>query len=271
MGNPLIVDGDYTTPRPQGQPKLSAPFPGVNTEYMLTQDFIQYGPGTSIQPTSGYAYKPLALNTVYGADFTTINSFPNFFLTAEGPLEDLGGGLVKWTRTYCAKPATRYEAASLSYLYPGLTPKITVGGSTDSVTIRSPILKAADVRIEYDYFFIGAAGSNLATPDYADFTDIPPNTHQRWGFVAFNGASPIGLVEINPPILYDQITFNGIFYGGGTVPTASAYIALMGTLNATTGVITPPNPPNFFVAEDSVLTRWQGNVFQRATKYIPYL
>ena len=270
MASLILIDGNYTTPQPQGEPVLSAPFPGVPTQYMLRQDFIQYGT-YAVQVNPAYQYKPLALNTIYGTDFTGTNSFPSFFLTGESPLEDLGGGLVKWTRTYCSKPATRYEAASLSYLYPGLSPKIFVSGTYDTVTTRLPITKAADVRIKYDYFVIGTGGVNLWTPDYPDFIDIPPNTHQRWGFIAYNGASPIGLIEINPPMLYDQITFNGINYGGGTIPTASAYIALQGSLNTTTGIITPPVPPNLFVAEDSILTRWQGNIFQRATKYIPYL
>lgn len=270
MSDIVYIDGALTVPSPEGEPRFRQPFAGVAASYILEQDFYQYGPN-AVAAMSSYQYKPLALNTVYGADFFTNNSYPNFFLTAEGPLQDMGCGIVKWTRTYCKKPATRFEAASMSYVFPGLTPNFTVGASNYNATLRLPLPKATDVRITFDYFLIGASGANLASPDYADFINIPALTHQRWGYVAKNGAAVVGIVEINPPMLWDvppaianlELVLPNV--------TASQYMALMGTVSSTGQILTPPNPPNFFVAEDSVLTRWQGNIFCRSTKYIPYL
>lgn len=277
----ILIDGNYTVPQPMGEPRLTAPLPGVATQYILQQDFVQYGPNAV---SGGGKFSPLALNTIFGRDFTSNNTplFTNFFLTAESPLEDVGGGLVKWTRTYCVKPATRYEATNLAYTFPGYYQAYTIGASTFSVTGRLPTPLNASCKIQYDYYLIGEAGSGLAPPDCSDFTMIPTINRMRWGYNAFNGAFTIGFVDINPPMLWDA-GLSALFANGtngtidGSTPLNDAAIRALitpgglyaqGQSLTTSQYLFMVKEGGLFVAEDSAVSRWQGNIFQRVTKYV---
>ncbi len=249
----LFVDGDFTKPCPVSAPLLSAPLPGVATDYSLKQEFVQFG--NQVPSLSIYGFSPAPLNLNYGADFLGGNSYEGFFLTSEGELIDVGGGLVKWTRTYCKKPATRYEPSNMSYLFPGIDQAYIMPGTTSPVLItrRLPEPLNSNVNIQYDYFLVGSAGVNLATPDYSSFSSIPPITHQRWAYDAYNGSYHIGLVDIIPPFVWDG-GVNDIMPNGTSI-TATAYLAMIAAGST-------------FVAADSIISRWQGNIIQRITKNI---
>lgn len=260
MSSILFIDGNFTVPQPASEPVLIAPFAGVKDYLILKQDFVQFGIN-AVAALSSYQFAPATLNLNYGADFTTANSYPGFFLCSESPLEDIGAGLVKWTRTYCKKPSTRYEATNLYYTFPGYNTAYVSGATTSAVTQRLATPANSNVKLQYDYFLVGTSGANLAAPDYSDELLIPVTTRQRWGYNATNGAFVVGFVDINPPQLWDA-GINTFFPGGtnGTYPggaslTSAAYLALV-TAGGT------------FVAEDSLVSRWQGNIWQRVTKSI---
>jgi hypothetical protein len=146
-------------------------------------------------------------------------------------------------------------------VFPGYNLAYVAAGNTTGITERLAGDQIASCQLQYDYYLIGASGAGLATPDYSSFLSIPVVSRQRWGYNAFNGAFNIGFVDLTPPMLWDAglsaIFPNGTTgtYNGGASLTAAAYLALV-------------SAGSTFVAEDSIISRWQGNIFQRVTKNI---
>jgi hypothetical protein len=151
----IYDDGDYTVIQPCSLPELSAPIPTDTTRYILTQDFQQ----------AEANYTPLALNTAYpntegssaGADFKGADTYYNagFILVGEGPLRDMGAGVVQWTRRYARLPNSHAEATQVSYQFPGFLlfdPLETL--------IRNPFTRLVPGVKKYDYFL---AGTNTDT------------------------------------------------------------------------------------------------------------
>ena len=85
--NSAYQDGTFTVAKAVTLPVFSAPFPGVNVDYVLTQDWV-------IDLAN---YSPLALDTAHP-------DYPTFKLAQESEKRDLGGGVVQWTRTYWKLP-----------------------------------------------------------------------------------------------------------------------------------------------------------------------
>lgn len=232
-----------------GIPNFTAPFAGVNIDYVLTQDYMQLLAN----------YTPLALNTAHP-------DYSDFVLVSEGPHQDQGGGVVRWTRTYAKTPAGRQDYASLAYNfigYLGLT-----GINVTPIQYRPRVVIPVSCRIQYDYFLCGTGGS-YATPDL-----IPTISEYKYyqpvgTFTLIAGVvtgtptypNPIQAALYGIPVDYLSDA-SGAFgaptaYGRiviGTVPTRTDYINnIIGTEIA---------------AEPSQLSRWQGNIFVRTTKYV---
>lgn len=187
---PLFTDGDFSGsvfgdaglacslpqfefPIPATQPNAPVPNP-VCQPYILKQDFMQFL----------LNWKPLGLGTPHFSKGMTPD-YSSYVLVAEGPLRDMGAGLVRWTRTYAQIPATHYEWESYNMTYPGL-----VGFYSGSIagTVwffgRNKVQWRVTSMLQHDYFFVdptgdsGHAGNDvtgngtLATP-YASANAIP--------------------------------------------------------------------------------------------------
>jgi hypothetical protein len=136
----IYEDGDFSMPLRVSLPVLSAPIPGVNTQYLLTEDWVQYEAN----------YTPLALNTAH-----TDSAYTAFLLVSENNFRDLGNGVVRWTRRYARVPASHSEPVQVSYQFIGLLtfdPLETV--------IRPPFTRAVPGVKVHDYFL---AGTNTQT------------------------------------------------------------------------------------------------------------
>ena len=181
-------------------------------------------------------FAALALNTAH-PDYAT------FYLVGEGELQDIGGGAVQWERTYAAVPASHDEYESFSYQFVGFGGIIWYSGNRYGTTItgREPFMRIVSSRYHHDYFLVGAGLT------YATAGDIPSVLGQRY---YAGGLDP----TLQSTYLWDTDTVGLITYFA-TSPTATAYKAL---ITAGTEI----------VAEDSRLTRWQGNMWLRQTRYI---
>jgi hypothetical protein len=227
LPNLAYESGDFSQPAAVSLPEFTAPFAGVNVDYVLTQDFM------------------VNLNNFASLDLNTPHpDFSDFVLVAEGERKDVTGGKVQWTRTYAKVPATYSEpGGNISYHFIGLEGVIGAIGVT-SVTGRERFSKNVPVKIARDFFLVGVGQT------YTTFEAIPVISATRY----YYGATPyldIDYLADSPP------------FAQASNPSRTQYQAM----------ITADASPNSFsiVAEDSVLTRWLGNIYIRETRYIKAL
>lgn len=232
--NIAFVDGDFTIATPIAAPVFSSPFPGVAESLVMTLAFQQFNEW----------WEPVPINTGYNDSVPPAYQNPDyedFVLCSENERQDIGGAIVQWTRTYAKVPDQRTEGSSYSYSYPGLvgTYTPTGGGAQNIVTLRLPIQLTPTCKIVYEYFLVGLNGT------YADFLSIPRIAHTQFYIPILNGISEVGKQDVT-------------ILGVSTVPTTTEYQTAQGD-------------GSLIVAEDSQVSRWMGDIFQRVTKYIPYL
>lgn len=228
-----------------GAPRFSAPFEGDSTVYKIEQDFMQFTVN----------YSALALNTAHP-------DYSSYHLVHETALMDMGGGISKWTRVYCAVPATRNDYASLAYSFIGYYGQIA-SLATDSnfpVVGRARQTRSVTCRVQNDYYLCGAGGS-FATPDLipaiaATKYYVPAGTVvvATGTFVYTYGMGTAADMNngTDTDLIWDPAAISGII---PTVPSRTIY---QGWINAGTEI----------VADGSQLSRWQGNIYQRQTKYV---
>jgi len=214
------VSGDFAVARPVSQLVFSEPFPGVNIEYVLTQSFMQFRADWS----------PIELNTPHP-------QFTEFLLVLESPLEDQGGGVVKWTRTYAKVPAS-YSEPGGNYAYNFIGFFGQTGTNVTNITGRDRFTWNVPVTVQRDFFLVDAA-----TP--TDFQVIPVIERQRYYF----GSNPnldVDFVGDSPPL------------AEATHPSRTEYEALI-------------TAQSEIVVETSRLSRWMGNIYVRETLYVKAL
>jgi hypothetical protein len=164
----------FDTATAVSNPIFTAPFEDVNSDYMLEQDYMCL--------LDNFAALPL--NTTH-PDY---GSFPAYYLTREGPKKDIGGGMVRWTRTYCQVPVQRSEPSSIIYNLIGYAvtalPQI-VGRARQNVSVSA--------RIQFDYFLL-----DEATGDIFDAT----------GASVYTGTPGVLPSSVNIPIIPEQQYFD---------------------------------------------------------------
>lgn len=225
MPNPVFpnlkyTSGDFSLPVAITAPMFSKPFSdsGINIDYVLTQDFqmslIDY-------VTNG----PLALDTPH-------DNYVDFLLTKEGNIMDIGGGKVKWTRTYAKLPATFSVAGGT---YPYTFPAFNTGAL---ITGRPPITLTVISRIQRDFFH------------QADSTTIPIIQPQRYVLTTFPTYDAISSL-FGQPVVQDDTVFSPL-----TVPSLTDYQAMIAAGDE-------------IVPEASRITaNWNGNFHMRETIYL---
>lgn len=138
-----------TVALPATLPRLSAPIPGVSTDYILTQEWMQ----------SAASFSPTALNTAHPSSGLTPD-YSAFKLVEESEHTDIGGGIIKWVRKYAKVPSTHYDWKTMNYSFIGLS-------GTNSITApfipnRARFPATVTAQIEFDYFI--ADGSTQSDP-----------------------------------------------------------------------------------------------------------
>jgi hypothetical protein len=200
---------------------------------MLEQDFIQLRS----------SYSEAALNTTHYAAIGSASPVDggatgdsNAYLIAISPHEDMGQGVVKWTETFCKKPADRNEYESYAYNFIGYYGVWGIG--ITAVTGRPRFTQSVTSRLAHKYYIPGIDGG-IATP-----ADIPIIAAQAYIY---------GATTNNVDFLADSPPFTA-----ATSPTRTAYEALV---TAGTEI----------VAEASIIRRWQGGIYERVTRYVKAL
>ncbi len=246
---PFYVDGDFSVAEPVGLPVFSSPVRSTTAEYTFTQEFMM----------ERKSFRALPLNTPYsyGADFNPDMAL--YVLVSEGPRQDVGGGIVKWQRTYSRVPDSHDEFESYSYPFIGFEGVWTVGnsGSTVNATGRPRSSRIVVSRVHHDYFLTGPAPAPYLSP-----STIPVIAAQRY----FAGATPSPATGIEAEYIQDAFS---IF--PATVPSRTTYNAWTQhaiDLGFASGIAPDGDNPGQIVAEDSRLARWLGNIFLRQVRYV---
>lgn len=213
----LVYDGDYSTAQAVTNPELSAPIAGVNANYLLRQDFMQ----------SLSSFVALALNTPHP-------TYSTYYLVDESEKVDIGGGLVRWTRTYAQVPAS-YSEPGGNYAYSFIGFYGQFGINVTQITGRERQTEVVPVRINRDFFLVGPGQI------YTDPNDIPTMPEQQY----YSGSPTLKVNYIgdSPPL---QIA---------TTPSRTAYDALVAAGSE-------------IVVEASTIFRWMGNIYVRETRYV---
>src|SRR6266487_1082857 len=141
--DPDFVDGDFDTAQPTGIPVFSSPIRATTAEYSFTQEFMM----------SRKRFVATTLGTQHPSAGMTPN-YSNYVLCAEGPRQDVGGGMIKWQRTYARVPDAYDEFESRSYPFIGYVGACSVGNQGASVTAtgRPRITHTVNCRVHSDFF-----------------------------------------------------------------------------------------------------------------------
>lgn len=225
------TDGTFTTATLHGAFRRSFPIAGDTTAQIIEQDFqIAYG-----------SFAALALSTAHPTVATA-------YLVGESPQQDLGGGIVQWTRTYATIPANRDEFSTFSYKLPGIwgtaNPPYNQYWVSENGNGRDPLVDSIPSRIRHEYFLC-EAGQTYTTP-----TAIP-----------ILPGMEISLTT-NDQARMEYLLPAGVFVAD-TVPTREAWEALIA---GGAGMGTGANNGEF-IAEDSTVERYMGNIYVRSTRY----
>lgn len=241
---PTLLDGSVFEASAVSIRRFSTPFRD-NVLVMFDQDFMQLAS----------RWKPLPLDT-------KDKDLQQFVLVDESALSPIGNGMARWTRTYARLPAERDEFESYVFTYPGMIgstltfsggPAITIDAGRESFSTR------VTARLHMDFWHVGFS-PGIKTPQ-----DIP--IIEAFEPVINTGVAGVGLRGFKAALL-----------GSNTVPTAQEYATRMRT-STVAAPVSPFGFPSFpivtgafeIVAEDSVVSVWMGNIWQRVTRYVPVL
>ena len=215
--NVIVYDGDFTTASAVRAPVYSSPLPHTNERLILRQEFEQLAS----------SFSPEALNTAHP-------DASSFKLVEESDGEAIGGGLIRWTRTYAKVPSTWSEpAGNIAYNFIGLVG--VWGVNVDEVTGRERFTLPVQVKVTREYFLTGTGGS------YTTGLDIPVIQEQRYIYI--NEWLPVDYLSDSPP------------YETPTTPSSSEYAGMV-------------DAGELIVIEPSLIYRWLGQIFVRETRYV---
>ena len=294
-GDRFFVDGNFYTFDPCSLPVISYPLKGDSI--FSNRDIIFYNPaagtygtyplGTypNIQPWSPNqssmvleqefmiaqeAFQSIPLNFPYwpgwalGFPNQMINGYPipslqEFYLVAQGELQDMGGGICKVKLTFATIPQTRNEIEQFSYSFIGFS-------NQSPETNRERVAYNVQSRVQYDYFIFDdlnvlatplfPAGNRLNQTIAPSGLILPAMTY--WANVA--GVSQNIYTDYlddgpTPPILTTETT----------IPTFTQYVSIIkinGTASTSNGL------PAELIAEASTMSRYMGNIWERRTRFV---
>lgn len=226
------IDGALTTAVAVGGARKSFPFEGDVSSFIVEQDYhVLIG-----------SYATLAAGAAH-ATYTTA------YFVRDSELENIGAGVVKFTRTWAQIPATRNEYGTFAFQYPGLygtqTPPYAFQYWIVADDGRDPYLAVGSSRLKHEYFLCIA----LQTYPTPDSIPILPK-------LAFN-------IDANQSSRNAYLLKAGVFWSD-TNPTVEEWLALMA---GGTGIGTGSEAGEF-IAEDSTIERWKGNIYSRVTRYL---
>lgn len=232
-----VFDGNLAVASPCGLPQFSAPVIATTEPYTFTQEWMQLLKN----------FIPLPLNTRHPSA-NKVPDYSAYVLVSEGPRSDMGGGMVKWTRTYAKVPASHDEFEQYAYAYPAFYGVILAqGATTTDISGRLAFTKTVISRLRNEYFLTGP-NESYATPALIPIV----------GATSFLASGTI-------PNLHTQVLTTT------TVPTKADYngwITNATNLGFASGIAPSGTNPGQLIAESSRLSRWMGNIWVRQTRYV---
>lgn len=227
----IKTDGTFTTATAVSPYRRVLPIAGDTTAQIIEQDFmIAYG-----------SWSALALDTAHPTVTTA-------YLVEESAPSTIGNGLLQWTRRYATIPANRDEFSTFSYKLPGIwgtaNPPYSQYWVSENDDGRDPYVDSIPSRIRYEYFLC-ATGQTYTTP-----TAIP----------ILQGLEITLTTNANARMEY--LLPEGQFVADSD-PSREEWEALIA---GGTGIGTGANAGEF-IAEDSTIERYMGNIYYRATRY----
>lgn len=267
-------DSDYGTAIPVSLPVFSNPIPGINEPYILKQDFVHFLED----------WVPLALNTPHFV-------FSDYYLVEESEKQDIGGGIIKWTRTYAQIPASHEgDPEMANYSFIGMT--ISLGGGGAQTRTRQP--RNVESRPIFDYFMVPSGaitdpitGSNHALTDWADIDSILDMQYVSQGMVGgvtYGGITlPVDILNLAGTVLptwptadqYQAMIDDALKNRWGATKTFVKVQDAAVDGSHVAGTIDTGLPANggsvlggLIPIEPSRVTRWMGNIYQRMTRYV---
>ena len=282
----LWQDGDYTNPLPDGARRWLRPFDDNFAQVMFEQDYQQFE----------NSFSPLTLDT-------PSDDFSDAYLVREGELSALGGGVVKWTRTYARIPASRQVFEGYSWLIPGIdTGAIFAAQAINNATDAAGVTTLAcagdttaaigdSVSISYTFVdgvtgtqygrnvirtVLSGGGATLGvsiisepggTISYNSAKKIEPGrpaealevgSSLQFDYylpgVSVGVATPFDIPVIGELQIYDGDGIKVNVFAADTVPTITEWRASIAAGEKVCVVA-------------SIVRRWQGNIFERSTRY----
>ncbi len=177
------------------------------------------------------SYSAAALNVTHASQVSGGDS--SAYLVEIGPHTDLGQGVVMWTETYCKKPADRDEYESYAYNFIGYYG--VFGINVTAVTGRDRFNKTVLSRLAHKYYIPGIdVGITTAA-------DIPIVAAQEYYYGT--SQNTVDYLADSPP------------FTSATTPSRTTY---EGWVTGGTEI----------VAEQSIVKRWMGGIYERVTRYI---
>ena len=222
------TDGTFTTATIQGAARISFPIEGDITAKLIEQDFM----------IAFSSFAALALGTAH----PTIGST---YLVSESPLQDMGGGIALWTRNYATVPAARDEFETFNYKFPGLLSDSGTNPPYNQYWVasddgRDPTTKTVISRLRHDYTYTTTPAASITILTAQVFT-----------------------LDSNTNAVIDYLLPAGDYWSDSN-PTKEEWVALV----AGGSGIGSGAAAGEFIAEDSSIERYMGNIWVRKTRYV---
>lgn len=282
----LVNDGNWAVAKEVSNRRKSPPFPEVNAFYILEQDFMQFRAD----------FTPLALGTAHASEAT-------YQLVSESPLQEVGSGLVRWTRRYAQLPANRILYEGFAYTFPSLIP----GGIYAPITLEPEGVLASGqhtiesvtehgyiagdfvvIRCAAAFFVEGNPFAQAFFPAYREVLNVDDDFHFTVDQIPGNDPTFIystkasdGRDELTKQVIskivydYHVVTDEGDF---DDIEILTPYTIIDGTgkeSNALSFGSTPSQSDyiddvvgEWIVAENSIVRQWEGQIYERATRYV---
>lgn len=277
LPNRIYVSGDFTAAVPCSLPAFSAPFEGVTINYLLMQDWMC--------DVNSYAAFNISTGNLPHPDF------PDFFLVRESEKRDMGGGIVRWTRTYAKMPQSYSQPGAASYSFIAYVSSLGVFG-------RTAFTQSVTARIQYDYFKLDPVTGDVqdcnGSQKYAGVPGFLPSIYNVPAIKAQQYFDPsINAVKLNvvaveisygpdaatPQIAYPAPDGSENRPPYAAYPTREVYESWVDGAN---GILTGTTVKSYdpvtnvltdtglfeIVAIASQCSRWMGNIVERQTTYI---
>lgn len=286
---PFLIDlpsSGATLATPNGPPTWERPFKDLTEPLVIRQNYIQ----------DAAKFTALALDTPHP-------DFPDMYLVDEGPREDIGG-FFKWERTYAKIPPARTQSEGYAWYVPGIgsgaiyaaqsiTATSNASGVTTITAASSPTISVGD-QCSVSYNFIdGVTGTSYGRVVLRTALTGTSGTTVKVDLIAEAGGTMVFtfIKKVEPGRVPESLEVASQIQLDYWLPGVSAgvpdafSIPLIRCLEIYDGTgtkvqsFTSSTTPTIaqwraqvaakskVCVVSSVVRRWMGNIYERATRY----